>query len=212
MKYDKELATLTIKNISMIENTRNVIAEIETTLFRAMNTLIEDRVKASLPLGNNKKFDFYDANDLSFSIADWEIGNTNIAAYHLKIGEETEDEDWHYLTHALGEHAANATLRFVFIIYYYNAFNLRKVKFKKLLNTLFAEQTELTALGFQLCETGETIELKFNLDKSIVAEEYPNFDMSFDPVNHALDALFKAHPYFEALVKQVQAHSENSAD
>lgn len=212
MKYDKEIAALTIKNISMIENTQKVVAEIETTLFRALDTLVEDRVKASgLQIASDEKFAFY-KDELSFGIENWGTGKDKLANYYLDTGAETDDEDWFYLTHALGEHAANATLRFVFNIYYYSAFNLKKGKFKKILYTLFAEQTELLALGFQLSETGETIELKFNLDKDNVADEYPDFDMSFDPVNNALDKLFEAHPYFEALVTKVQTLSENTTD
>ncbi|MEY8194485.1 MAG: hypothetical protein RPR28_06465 [Cycloclasticus sp.] len=206
MKYDKDIAAHVISNIALIESTRAVIEDVENIIFRKFNAVVKKCVEGSdLALGKDNNFELHHGdNDLYFSTIDWESSAKDQAAWYcFDIGEEGIDEDLYLLTHLLGEHSKNASLRLQFSINK-DELGLKLRKFKSNLRGVFLKSKALLALGFQLSECNELIELKVHLDKTIVAEEYPDLDESFEPVIKALNTLFEAHPHFEELVKDMK--------
>ncbi len=206
MKYDKEIAAHVIKNIALIENSIKVIEDIEKALFKAVEKILERKVRASeLQLGKDNNFNFWDEDRSYFSIETWEAGaKEQYAWYYLDYhGDESELKK---LTRALGENEdSKLNLHFTMDK---AELNLRKSVFKNLLRAEFEKSEALHGMGFMLSEDGERIELTFHLDKELVAEEYPHFDECFDPLKQALDSVFEAHPIFEKIVENIKQQAQ----
>ena len=208
MKYEKDIAAHVISNIALIESTKNVIDDVESTIFRQFNAVAKKHIKKSnLLLANDNKFELYHGDaDFYFSAVDWEETYENqIAWYLLVYGEEEEGEDYSLLSHLLGESSKNAYLRLQFTIEKDElGVGLGLRKFRSIFNAAFFKIEELSRLGFQLSECNTFIELKFHLDAKLVAEEYPVLEESFKPLIKVLDTVFEAHSHFEAMVEEVK--------
>ncbi len=206
MKYDKDIAGHVISNIALIESTHAVIEDVESTVFREFNTVVKKCVEGSgIALGKDNSFELYHGEGgLYFSTIDWEAeAKEQVAWYSFHFGAEDRGEDLFHLTHLLGEYSKNAMLHLQFAIEK-NELGLNLLKFKSNLRSVFLKSEALLTLGFQLSKCNERIELKVHLDKTLVAEEYPDLDESFEPVIKALNTLFEAHPHFEELVESMK--------
>ncbi len=206
MKYDKDIAAHVISNIALIESAHEVIDDVESTIFRKFNAVVKKCVEGSdLALGKDNNFELHHGDDdLYFSINDWEpSADAHLAWYCFSFGEEEIGEDLYHLTHLLGEYSKNASLRLQLAIDK-DELGLKLRKFKSNLRDVFLKSEALLALGFQLSECNERIELQVHLDKTLVAEEYPDLDESFEPVIKSLNTLFEAHSHFEQLVKDMK--------
>ncbi len=213
MKYDKDIAAHVISNIALIESAQAVIEDVESTIFRKLNAVVKKCVEGSgIALGKDNSFELYHGDDgLYFSTIDWEAEvKEQVAWYSFSIGSEDDGEDLFFLTHLLGEYSKNASLRLQFSIDK-DELGLKLRKFKSNLRDVFLKSEALLALGFQLSECNERIELQVHLDKNLVAEEYPDLDESFEPVIKALNTLFEAHPHFEELVKDMKLPVQTDA-
>jgi len=201
MKYNKEISAQVINNISLVESSKKVIEDVEDTLFKKLDEIIECRVEESgLAIDEDKCFSFYDEEDLYFSVADWVSKDKEQVAWYVLA--EGPDECG-YLTHALGEFSSGSMLRLQFAMNN-KELGINKTAYKRRLHKSFSENKALHDLGFVLCDEGMRIELQFNLDKDKVAEEYPELDSCFAPLKNSLDTLFEAHPHFLELVDKMK--------
>lgn len=206
MKYEKDIAAHVISNIALIESTRAVVDDVENTIFRQLSTFVKKYVETSdLSLGKNNEFGLlHTEEEIYFSTKGWEASyKDQIAWYCFDFGSEEEGEDIYPLSHVLGEFSNNSCLRLQFAIYK-DELDVNMRKFKSIFNSAFLKYEELGKLGFQLSDCYTRLELKFHLDKSKVAEEYPDLEESFDPLSKALDTVFEAHPYLEKMVEEVK--------
>lgn len=208
MKYEKDIAAHVISNIALIESTKSVIEDVESTIFRQFNAVAKKHIeKSGLLLGNDNKFELYHSNEYHscyFSTVGWEESYVNqVAWYAFCYGPEEAGENLSPLSHLLGESSKNAYLRLQFRMEK-DELGIGLRKFKSFLNDAFFKAEALGELGFQLSECSEHIELKFNLDREKVAEVYPNLEESFCPLIKVLDTVFEAHPHFEKMVEEVK--------
>jgi hypothetical protein len=210
MKYEKDIAAHVISNIALIESTKNVIGDVEATVFSQLNAVVKQCVeKSKLALSNDKAFEFYNGDKgLYFSTVDWEASYKDQIAWYMLDYCSEEEEDLYPLSHVLGEYSKNSCLLFQFVIDK-DEIGLGLRKFKSILHTVFFKTEALARLGFQLSECNTCIELRFHLDGKKVAEEYPDLEGSFLPLIKVLDTVFEAHPHFEALVEEVKLLAQN---
>lgn len=212
MKYDKEIAALTIRNIATVESSIRVVRDVEETLFKALSGTVKQMIKSSaLTISKDGNFDLDTVNDvhLYFSVKEWESKqDVPFAWYTMTYGGINDEWGCEWLTYALGEYSESNSMKFVLEIStqeYKNHFELDPRSLKRRVRDAFQNKADLRHAGFELDNKEGQIYLNFQLDKEHVAAEYPNFDACLRPLQDAVATLIRLHPVMEELVREVTA-------
>jgi hypothetical protein len=198
MNYPAELYPLVIRNMEVVEEAPHVVEVIEKNLFAAINARIEKRVKAQ---GNWKGcYDLVTDNAeeaTDFAPAKWpETEEGKYAACFCLDCTEGTDNSW--LAHAIGYKGIALYLYFYLD---HSWFELTLKEYKQRLSEFYAATPALAEVGFHITAKNDCICRQFSFDAGKLAEEYPDFDEALAPLDAALDDVFKAHTYFDALIK-----------
>ena len=202
MSYADELCQLVIKNMEIIEEAPKVVEHVEKRLFAAINARIEKAVRAQKNW--NGCYDLVTDNDdkeTTFAPSEWpeDEDGSYMASYTLHYMEEGEGYAW--LSVATGVHGSALRLQFGLERHAIGTGAKVSVKeYKKFLHDFYNKTPVLAEAGFQITKDG-IIYLPFALDASKLAEEYPSFAETLEPLDNALKTLFKEHYIFDSFIK-----------
>ncbi|MFA6810196.1 MAG: hypothetical protein WCR47_03960 [Desulfoplanes sp.] len=204
MAYSNDLCKLVINNMDIIEEAPSVVGEVEELLFEAINKRIREKIE---PMeGWEGIYDLCtekneDEEMTIFRAPRWPIDDEGeyLAWYELGIidGDEIEDANW--LTYAVGVKESRLVIGFDSDKKYHGN---TPGQLKKFFRNYFEHNPQLAQAGV-IFEDGY-LGIPFHLDPEKMSEEYPNFNECLKPVDDALDALLKAHPYFDTLVDELK--------
>jgi hypothetical protein len=200
----------------VVEKAPEVSVQVAGSFFEAINKRIKDRINKR---GNWKgKYDFNITapKDTIFAPEDWPEGENgyyfvNYCLGYL-LGDTFKVQQW--LSVILGLEGSNIKLYFYFDE---KSFMMKPKQAKQAFEAL-SKNPRLVNAGFlydRNLDTGIYIPFSFLPDK--VADEYPDFDESLEPLDRALDSLLSVHDVFDDFVKNelsknIQPASPESAD
>ena len=206
MSYPDELCRLVIGHMEIIEEAPAVVEEAQNKLFVAINERIKRRVAARAGWKGCYELGITSGEQgTRFAPSAWpeDDAGAYLAYYYLDQAADICD---HWLSVALGLRGDALCLHF----HVERALsNLVAKEHKKLFLDFYSATPSLAESGFQIDKNGE-IFLPFILNASKVAEEYPDFDEALEPLDAALETLFKAHGAFAGFMNAFLKHKGTS--
>jgi len=203
MSYPDDLCQLVIKNMEIIEDAPKVVDHVEKWLFAAINERIEQRVSTQEKWKGDYERCTGDDGETSFAPPEWPKGEDGsfFAYYELWYMEAGVDDYW--LSNAIGIHDSALRLQFALSR---DITDMGTKEHKKRCLDFYNANLTLAETGFRITKDG-IIYLPFVLDASKLAEEYPDIEEAFEPLDKALTILFKEHTIFDSFVKSF-SHSQ----
>ena len=199
MSYPVELCKLVIRNIEIIEEAPNVVAEVEKKLFTAINERIEERViKHSRATWAGV-----------YSLVTGKIGGTYFAPRGwLRLTEDEEDywawyECWlvkgdinftHKLPQAIG--LKNAALAIGFDSAFAESVDDKREK----MANFYEATSAIKDAELLLHINADYIYTHIPLDVDALADGFPDFTKALNPLDDALTRLFSVHEHFDRYV------------
>ena len=203
MSYSAELCRLVICNMEILEEAPSIVASVEATLFAA----IDERIKRRIEKQNNWEgvYSFSSGEEeTTFAPKSWpktkDADESCYAWYELDHTEDGEELDW--LSSATGLRNAALCLQFDVDMDLCGFKNAKE--YKNRLLRFYAGASVLHEAGFHFSEFYGVIYRPFAFDAGKLAEEYPDFDKALEPLDAALEDLFKAHDEFDKFVKGLE--------
>lgn len=196
MNFSKELSVFIIKNTVALE--AGVIEAVQETVFKVINARIENKFKA---LGGWKgKYELVagEADATTFAPAGWPEDKDGRYRACYKLTALETDENAYWLSSAFGINGAKLCLRFW--VHGGLAGRTKGEVERKLVTVSNAAAVKDAGM---IRDEDNTIYLPFALDAETLAAEYPAVDKVLAPLDAALDKLLKAHPQFDAAVKDL---------
>ena len=197
MKFSKEQCLFVIKNATALEG--GVIVEVQKTLFTAINTRIEKRLKGIGGWKGKYQLASGEADETSFAPAAWPEDKDGRYRAFYKLAA-LGDQSYYWLSCAIGVNGVKMCLQF----WVHGGLGGRTKSEigRKLLGV--ACSGAVKEAGMTQGEEN-TINLPFMFDAETLAAEYPTVDKTLAPLDTALDKLLKVHPQLDAAVKELTA-------
>lgn len=193
MAFSKNICRLVIENVELLQEAPNVIEEIETEIFKAINTRFEDFFKDR----EDWKTCEDDDDEIVFAQSDWPEEDSDYSVFY-NFGRDSDEES--YLAALVGKNPENH-----YGIYFsteHRRFGMNVVPWRTFLATQYRNRPILQASGVTL--EGEYLCIPITIDPKLMAEEYPDFDACLKPVDDALEILMKVNPQIDEIVKELK--------
>ena len=206
MSYSDDLCRLAICNLDIIEEANKVAEHVQKEVFDAIYRRIEHRVNKEkgwkrLDIDDIDTDDPWNTDAVELVPEGWpeeEDGDqtTPSAKFYSYYKELNEMTCW--LSYATGLYGNMLAFAFMTARAPIDKQTGKKKQLRPYFKDFFAKNNQvLGAAGFKCDDKSGTIYLPFVLNASELAEEYPNFDNSLNPLDTALDKLFKARSTFD---------------
>lgn len=206
MAFSNDICKLVIENVELLEEAPSVIEEVENTIFREINSRIEDFIK-NKDGWKEGVYTYYENekdSETSFAPLDWpEDEDGDYSAWYEFNDEDSGDGCNYYLSALLGKISGD------YFGFFFNVdcnyFGRTKKLWEKFLAAEYQKRSILQESGVSLVKGRLCIPI--TIDPKLMADEYAGFDGCLKPVNDALEILMKVNPEISEIVKEAKKTS-----
>lgn len=197
MAWNDEVLKLVVKNTLLVEDAYEALVYANEKLLERMGDHIDGlcRRQGSFEVEITKNGDWVLADTAWPRLKDV----SQRAAFLLDgQGEEFENSTWIAILCGL----APGTSAGLYFWYPWGDRGIRKKDWKNFLKDFFSANPELMEAGFSLNSDGTAIIKPLRFDLDCLARNFDNLDGCFEPLNEALEAIFKQSRVFGKLMEK----------
>ena len=201
MPFKDEICKIVIENIELLEEAPDVIEVVEEKIFKAINKKFESSFKGKVGWKDDGVYTYFDTEgQTTFSSKNWPIDPDGDYPVYYNFERLTGDNSNYFLPILLGK--VPTEYYAIFFSVEYREFGMNKSQWKKILIEKYQKEPKLQELGVVYDNDGSLC-IPVVLDMQTVANEYPDFDESLEPVDTAIKILMEAHQYIDKIVKEL---------
>lgn len=195
MNYTKELAVLIINNVRLVEESNEVLGEIDDELFTELGNYIKSCLQKSNIYDN-----FNADSDIKFFRSKWPKGKNDESIASIWLDCDGEYTEYSWLSILTGQLADTYAGLFLWIEHE----GIRKTEWKQFMKTQYRNNPSLEESGFILNKENTAIVYPFRIEASCLIDNYPDIKKCFSKIGYAIDMLDKNTGILDTIIKNAK--------